>query len=326
MGNQEDLENDLRETQRKAFSEGTVQNLLCQWRAFYSFCNIYRILVWPATAHIMCLFAQFLSYNLKSPNSIVNYLSGVRTLHLLTNVTPPTNSEFETRITIRGLRRRMKHCPKQAVPLTPLIMGQIHEMLNFKKKTDIVFWATILLGFFTMFRASNLVPKTIKKFSALKNLTRKNIQFNKVGMLVNVSWSKTIQFHDKQMEIPVFAIPNSILCPIKAIKRVLKISRATANGPLLGISNKCPYTYYMLQKRLKEFGKKVGIKRGRLSTHSMRRGSVLWAQSNKISESLIQIYGGWSSNCFKRYLQFPLEMRIQAGRQMVKRLKNFKSW
>ena len=119
----EDLECDLRKTWKEAFSKGMVKNLLSQWRIFYAFCKIYAIFIWPVTAHVLCLFVQFLSYNLKSPFSIVNYMSGVCTLHLLTNFPPPDMQNYEVKIMVKGLRRKMKHEVKQAVPITPLLLG-----------------------------------------------------------------------------------------------------------------------------------------------------------------------------------------------------------
>ena len=324
-GTKEHLEKELRKTQKKSFAEGTIKNLLSQWRAFYAFCNIYSIYVWPVTAHVLCLFAQFLSYNLKSPDSIVNYLAGVRTLHLLTNAKPPLLSDFEVQITVRGLRKRLKHAVKQAPPMTPLLMAQIHALLNFKKKADIVFWAIITMGFFMMLRASNLVPKTAKKFSARKQLTRKMIDFTDFGLDARITWSKTIQFNERELAIPVYAIKNSILCPIKAVKKVLKVSKSSKNGPLFGLNDKNPFTYSMLQRKLKTVSKLLGLKaKHTLTSHSMRRGSVEWAQRNNIQDSLIQIFGDWKSDSFKRYLQFPLETQLQVGKQMIQKFANLK--
>ena len=116
-GSQEELESDLRQTQKQAFLAGTVRNFLSQWRAFYAFCHLYCICVWPVTAHMLCLFAQFLSYNLRALQSIANYVAGVHTLPLLTRQQAPDLNVFEWKITYRGLRCRMRHTVKQASPL-----------------------------------------------------------------------------------------------------------------------------------------------------------------------------------------------------------------
>ena len=126
------------------------------------------------------------------------------------------------------------------------------------------------------------------------------------------------------LEIPVFAIKKSILCPIKAVKRVLRMSKATHNGPLLGIRNDKPFTYNMLQSRLKQAIKDIGLNKGKAkyTSHSLRRGGVVWAQRNDVPESHIKLYGDWSSNAFKRYLQFPTEKRVMVGKKMVRRLQS----
>ena len=200
-------------------------------------------------------------------------------------------------------------------------MAQIHGMLNFRRRKDVVFWATIVLGFFMMLRSSNLVPKSKNTFNKKKQLTRESVEFNSKGLVAHITWSKTIQFNQQTMDIPVFAIKNSILCPKRAIQRVLKISKASKKGPLLALSDKQPYTYAMLQAKLKSVSKRLGMANKPLTSHSMRRGSVEWGQRCGISDSLLKIYGGWASDSFKRYLQFPTELRVAVGLKMVKKLQ-----
>ena len=202
--------------------------------------------MWPVTAQILCLFAQFLSYNLKALSSIYNYFTGVHTLHLLTGQQVPNLQDFKWKITVRGLKRKMKHVVKQASPVTPLILAQIHALLNFHKKVDTVFWATLLVGFFIMAGASNLVPVSSKKWSPIKQLSRSSILFNRKGMVVRIRWSKTIQYCQKVLETPVLAIPQSILCLVKVVHRLLKINKCSEGGPLFAINRSKVFTYNML--------------------------------------------------------------------------------
>ena len=90
--------------------------------------------------------------------------------------------------------------------------------------------------------------------------------------MVKVKWSKTIQFQQRVLDIPVFKIPKSILCPIAAIKKVLKILKATDNGPLLAVSNAQVLTYGVLQKKLKQCIAQLGLNKAKYSTHSLWRG------------------------------------------------------
>ena len=95
-----------KKTQKAAFSEGSYKNFFSQWRAFFAFCTLYSIAQWPVTEHVLCIFAQFLSHNFKAASSIYNYLSGVRTLHLLMGARPASElNHFEVQITMTGLKK-----------------------------------------------------------------------------------------------------------------------------------------------------------------------------------------------------------------------------
>ena len=142
-----------------------------------------------------------------------------------------------------------------------------------------------------MARASNLVPESTRKWCPIKQLSRNSIIFNKKGMVVHIRWSKTIQFQQKVLEIPVFAIPKSILCPVKAVCKLLKINKCADAGPLFAVSRNKMIICNMLQKKLKELVGNLGLQKSKFSTHSIRRGAVVWAERNGVSHDLIQIYG-----------------------------------
>ena len=111
-----DLEKDLANTQKSAYAAGTLRNLMTQWRSFYRFCKKYKLTNWPVDEHTLCLYAQFLAYSFHSAKSIRNYLYGIRTLHLLTKVTPPSFKDAEVRLTLRGLNKLLARPVKRAQP------------------------------------------------------------------------------------------------------------------------------------------------------------------------------------------------------------------
>ena len=78
------LEDELQQTQKSAYTAGTYKNLLCQWHSFFRFCEKYNIKQWPVEEHTLCLFAQYLAHKFVSASSIRDYISRVRTLHVLT--------------------------------------------------------------------------------------------------------------------------------------------------------------------------------------------------------------------------------------------------
>jgi len=54
--------------------------------------------------------------------------------------------------------------------------------------------------------------------------------------------------------------------------------------------------------------------------HSFRRGAATWAFRIGIPGEIIQLYGGWSSEAYKLYLDFSLESKVSVASLMRKAL------
>ena len=174
-GDLQQLEKDLRITQSKAYASGTLKNLVCQWRSFHRFAIKYNRFEWPVTPHNICLFAQFLAYSFHSAKAVRNYIYGVRKVHILFRVEPPSLADIEVHITLLGLNKTML-CPvKQAKPITPEIMLDMVTFLDLTKRSDLVFWSVVVVGFFSFFRKSNLIPDTKDSFDPTKQLSCQSV-------------------------------------------------------------------------------------------------------------------------------------------------------
>ena len=313
------LERELHNTQKSAYAAGTLRNFLCQWRSYLRFAQKYRIIEWPISEHTICLFAQYLAYSFKSHAAIRNYLNGLKTLHVLARVTPPDLKNSEVVLTLRGLGKTMGKKVKQAQPLTPEILTDILAYLNMERTADRIFWAMLLVGFFGMLRKSNLMPDTKKSFDPLKQLTRGHIIIRPNLAIIKVTWAKNIQNRERVVEIPLFPIPGSPLCPVTSLRTLLK-QKGKKHYPLFGRGKKVAFTYVQFQNKFRRVLKKAGYKSELFSSHSMRRGSVGWCYRCGVPESLIQVRGGWASDSFKRYLSFPLEVRAIVSLKMREKI------
>ena len=138
-------------------------------------------------------------------SAIRNYVLGVCKINVLAGLTPPDLKQIEAQITFMGLNKTKKHRPRQAQPITPDILLDLVIYLDLTERKDLVFWGILVIGFFTFFRKSNLIPDSLKHFSEFKQLTRNNISFSKGLAVISVGWSKTIQFNQKNLDIP---LPN----------------------------------------------------------------------------------------------------------------------
>ena len=176
-GDNRQLEKDLGKTKKSAYSPGMLHNFMCQWRSYIHFAKRYRVSEWPVTEHTICLFAQHLAYTFKSAKAVKNYVYGLRTLHVLTQTTPPNLKHPEIKLTFRGLNKVLTHEVKRAQPLTPDILLDVLQYLNLNRHVDRVFWALLLTGFFGMLCKSNLIPDSKDSFDPVKQLTRGHVSF-----------------------------------------------------------------------------------------------------------------------------------------------------
>ena len=113
-----DLNIEVKQTMKRAYAEGTFKNLRIQWESLLLFCFYFKLKPLSVQVKTLCLYAQFLSRSFKS----VNYLSAVKTLHSLLDLSYPDLDLMQLKLLLRGLARSKQHVPKQASPITPKIV------------------------------------------------------------------------------------------------------------------------------------------------------------------------------------------------------------
>ncbi len=190
-----------------AFAEGTCINLTIQWKSFLSFCFYFNMPWLPTNADTLTLYAQFLRITFNATSSITNYICEVKMLHSLTNTPSPAFQAQELKLAFRGLSRLNPHCPKQASPITSHILSEILAQLDLSNLDNMVFWTLCLIAFFTFARKSNLVQSGAKKTQLLKQ----DVKVGSWGVLITFNWTKTIQFGERKLVIPVVEIPVSVV-------------------------------------------------------------------------------------------------------------------
>ena len=122
---------------------------------------------------------------------------------------------FSVILLLRGLRPILGDSREQKLPITRDILHRLYS--QFRLPRDSGFWAAMLIGFFTFFRESNLVRKSLSTFDSSRNLSRQDIVIRPWGMVIVVHWSKTIQFCQRHLLIPVMGLPTGHpLCPVQA--------------------------------------------------------------------------------------------------------------
>lgn len=203
-----------------AYAASTRRTYLTYLHSFLKFCSDNNIAPVPISSANLGRYIAHLSLKL-SFSSLRNYPSVVRILHLEAGKPNPLDSYYISSI-LKGARRVLGEVSKPKLPITIDILKQVFSCIDLSSSHDICFWAACLVAFFSFFRKSNLLAPSWGHFDPNKHLCRSNIRFGADGVIITVHWSKTIQYSQRSLEIPLPLIPNSPFCPSTALMLLFK--------------------------------------------------------------------------------------------------------
>ena len=253
-------------------------------------------------------------------SSIVNYLDGIRWLHVMLDYPPPPLSHCRVQLTLRGLKRLLSASVQRKLPITPSILLALRNVMDFSLPLHRALWAAFLLGFFSFFRKSNIIPPSHSQFSPNKHLSRSDFHFTTWGLIVSVKRSKVLQFRERTLLIPLVSIPSHALCPVQALREFFEMCPAPASSPAFVIPTATglhSLSYSSFTKHLKDLLRLAGFSPNNYSGHSFRRGGATYASSLGISHELIQLQGDWASTAYLEYLARPLRQRYTLAEQVA---------
>jgi integrase len=153
-------------------------------------------------------------------------------------------------------------------------------------------------------RISNLAPKSIHEYDILRDIRRGDVTVTKNGINIFIRWAKSLQKYNQTATIPLFAIPNSPLCPLKNFLNLNATFPVKHTDPLLSY-----YTgsrlHVITQTHLRaEFSRLVTLLNydKHLTFHSLRRSGASLAFASGVQFSSIQAHGTWTSDAVWSYI------------------------
>lgn len=300
------------------FAASTRRTYLGYLQSYLKFCNEHEIAAVPISDISLGRYIASLSFRL-SYSSLNNYLTVVRLLHLEAGYDNPLNSHFIQGI-VKGARRVLGHVTSPKLPITPAILLDILLIIDLDQPRDICFWAACLVAFFSFFRKSNLLPSSLREFDPRRHLSRNSVKFNASGVVLSVTWSKTIQYQERVLSVPLPHIQNSPLCPSRALMLLFKLSPCTLSTcPAFQYSSPTGLkllTYDAFLVRLRKCLSAMGIDPAKYSGHSFRRGGASFAMECGLSSDLIQSQGDWRSDAYKHYIDPSLSYRQEVAKTL----------
>lgn len=313
------LDQQIDELIRDGYRPGTKKNLRSQLNNYYEFCQKYRLEAVPADSRQVTRFAVFLhSQKGLNPRSINNNVAAVRTLHGLLEETIPEVSGYVHQAVLRGLKARHSAPVKKATPIDPFVFRLIKPFVNFKDPLELVCWVALLMGFHLLLRASNITSASRKHFNPSENLVRQDFRMHKNVMLVHIRWSKTLQYQERKLLIPVIPFVDSDLSAVEWFNYMIKLIPAEPTSPAFAVPTKTkfgiklmPLSYSQMSRLLKKWTGLAGLD-GSFTTHCLRRGGACWLKKNKVHDSVIQALGDWRTQTFLQYIDSALSTRMDA--------------
>lgn len=259
----------------------------------------------PCLPDQTALYATWLARTLKY-TSIINYLSGLN-YFLRQNGSPVIDyKDFIIQTTLKGIKRDKGDMPRQAEPILPSMLRRMFH--NLRGSAGHTAWrAAVLCSFRALLRKCQVTTSDAV-------LCRKDFKFFKWGMILQIRRSKTIQFGQRVLDIPVANCHDITLCAVYWTRRHFAELPAVDTEPAFrlpdGYGGSFPLTYDIYQGMLKLFAAKAGLDPSKLSTHSLRRGGCTYLAMTGSSLEELRVRGDWSSDSIFAYLKTPLAVRI----------------
>ena len=183
-------------------------------------------------------------------------------------------------------------------------------------------WACLVLGFRSLLRKSNLVTTSDWDNHIIR---RSSVRFFPWGMLLSISSTKTIQFGQRTIDLPIAHAPESPLCAVYWVRQhIMDVPTLDSDQPLFMRRRGpvlSPVTYGDLLKYLKLLLEKSGRDPDHVGLHSLRRAGASYMHSIGLFLEDIRQAGDWKSLTALIYLATPLLGRIDVDHRVATSLQ-----
>lgn len=333
--------------QSKAYADATTKARNAAVLAFARYCVAANLTFFPASTDTLCQYVAYLAtHNLKA-SSIRAYLTHIGTFHKLKGFDDPTLC-FAVSTTLKGAARIRDSRPDSKAPLTPVELIKIRRVLDWTSSLHRTFWACLVVGFWSFLRGGNLVQKTKRDFDNLRHVSADNVTASTEGIVVALQRTKTIQFNERELHIPLLYMHDNPLCPITALRDMWELCPAQSGTSLFLYSapsgTHSPLIHSQLNKReylhnrllghwlthcfavIKLHCSLAGLNADLYSAHSLRKGGATCALLAGVSETMVKLQGDWVSDAYKRYISFSLQQKADSPRTVELAMRRNDFW
>ena len=301
----EQLDIEVCQAVSEAWATNTLATRNTQWKKFIMFCSSNGLNPLPADHQTVSRFLVWLACDSKF-STVNNYLSAVCVLHKFYGFDCDFRSTFLIKLVMQGIKRQLGCEVSQKLPFTLEQLRAMYGSFDHSKDLLMALWAVMIFCFRTLLRKSNVLPDASGKLHHV--VRRSDVDFHDWGMLVYVRSTKTLQFKEYTLDIPVHRVREKAFDIVSLVEQHIKDYPGDLDSPLFlrkstqGIS---PILYGDLLLFIKTLSSNIGLDHSKYGSHSMRRSSSVFLHELRVPLTDIMSLGDWSSLSVLSYLVTP---------------------
>lgn len=155
-------------------------------------------------------------------------------------------------------------------------------------------------------------------------MKQSDIVFTSWGMVVNVSFTKTIKYKERILEVPICTIPGSVFCAVIFLRNHFKNLSSDGSSPLFlkrvnGVQ--VPIKYREMLSFLKVMSAKIGKDPTTVGLHSLRHSGSFFMHQLGVPLEDIKCVGDWRSMAELMYLISPLDRKLKIDQIVAQALQ-----
>ena len=288
-----------------------------------------EVLTLPISQRQTTLFIAWLLKRNLSTSTIQTYISGIKTLHLVQGVTPPTiRTPFLHHVLVgkqnQEMIKKREGVHRTRLPMTQASMKLLKKELltsNLNNFDRSCYWATATIALAGGFRISELLCPAPHTFDPNFSLLHKDIKLitseSPRCIQITLRREKTNKTHLSTV-VDIFESKSDI-CPYRAISKYFTLNTdSQENLPAFRLSTGANFTSRMLNAFIKDKLNPHVRVNGYLSGHSFRSGLCSILGSAGFNDDELKSAGRWSSSAFEFYSKLPRMQR----RKLAKNISN----
>ena len=120
-----------------------------------------------------------------------------------------------------------------------------------------------------------------------------------------IKWSKTTQKRNKAVLIKIPNVKNPVLCPVKAVRDLLRLTPGNCDSPLFQIQlygKWVPLTDSRMRKHFTNILNRLNLANSGITFHHFRKSGATLAFNANASLQSIKAQGTWSSDTVWQYI------------------------